>query len=122
MIDSRIRRTAARNRRATLRQRAAATRLVASVRRRPRSLATHALAAGIDRDTAAGVATALRTVAKRLGIEAAATARTRRTVRGGRARQTHTVYRFTRAQVACLVAAYRPRKPAYVAAALALAA
>lgn len=122
MTDLRTRRAAARNRRAVLRTRAAANRLAASCLRRPRSLATHAIAAGVDRATAAGVASALRTVAKRLGIEPALTARTRRTVKGGRASQTHKVYRYTREQVARLVAAYRPRKAEYKAAALALAA
>jgi hypothetical protein len=122
VTDLRTRRVAARKRRAVLRTRAAANRLAASCLRRPRSLATHAIAAGVDRATAAGVASALRTVAKRLGIEPALTARTRRTVKGGRASQTHQVYRYTRAQVAAIVAAYRPRKAEYKAAALALAA
>ncbi|MEU5097624.1 hypothetical protein [Streptomyces sp. NPDC020996] len=108
--------------RATLRQRSAATRLVASVRRRPRSLATVAIAAGVDREAAAGVANGLRSVAKRLDVQPAETARTRRTVAGGRAHQTRTVAHYTRAQVARLVAAYRPRKPEYRAAVALIAA
>lgn len=103
--------------RATLRRRAAATRLAASCRRRPRSLATVAIAAGVDRDTAAGTANGLRSVAKRLGVAPAESARTRRTVAGGRAHQTRTVSHYTVAQVARLVAAYKPRKAEYVTAA-----
>lgn len=110
-------RTTRRVLRATLRRRAAATRLAASCRRRPRSLATVAIAAGVDRDTAAGAANGLRSVAKRLGLTPAESARTRRTVAGGRAHQTRTVSHYTVAQVARLVAAYRPRKAEYVTAA-----
>jgi hypothetical protein len=43
-------------------------------------------------------------------------------VNGGRARTTHSVYRFTAAQVARIAAAYRPRKPEYKAALMAVAA
>ncbi|MFF3660030.1 hypothetical protein [Streptomyces olivochromogenes] len=114
-------RTARRTLRAELRRRAAGTRLAASCRRRPRSLATHLIASGVDRETATGCANGLRTVAKRVGVEPAATARTRRTVHGGRAHQTRTVYRYTRAQVARLVAAYKPRKAEYKAAVVCLA-
>ncbi|MEV7125852.1 hypothetical protein [Streptomyces sp. NPDC093260] len=113
----RERRAQRRTLRSILRRRAAATRLVASVKRRPRSFATVAIAAGVDRDTAAGIASGLRSVAKRLGVAPAATARTRRTVNGGRARQTRTVHHWTLAQVSQLLAAYRPRKAAFVAAA-----
>ncbi|KAB1149217.1 hypothetical protein F7R91_05515 [Streptomyces luteolifulvus] len=108
--------------RATLRRRAAETRLVSSCRRRPRSITTVAIAAGIDRDTASGCANGLRSVAKRLGVTPALTARTRRTACGGRARQTHTVHRYTLRQVARLVANYRPRKAEYVTAAARIAA
>jgi hypothetical protein len=103
--------------RTSLRRRAAETRLVASCRRRPRSLTTVAIAAGVDRDTAAGCANGLRSVAKRLGLTPAQTARTRRTVNGGRARKTRTVFRYTLAQVRRLLAAYKPRKAEYVSAA-----
>ncbi|MDK1344196.1 hypothetical protein QNO09_12955 [Streptomyces sp. 378] len=112
----RERRTTRRTLRAELRRRSAATRLTASCRRRPRSLATVAIAAGVDRTTAAGCANGLRTVAKRLGVTPAATARTRRTVAGGRAHRTHGVSRYTLGQVRILIRAYRPRKPEYVAA------
>ncbi|WP_411091389.1 hypothetical protein [Streptomyces sp. 049-1] len=118
----RQRRANRRTLRAVLRARSAETRLTASCRRRPRSLATVALAAGVAKDTAAGVANGLRTVAKRLGLTPAATARTRRTVAGGRARKTRTVTRWTLGQVARLVAAYRPRKAEYKTAAALLAA
>lgn len=108
--------------RRTVRTRAAQHRLVASVRRRPRSLTTVCLAAGVDRTTATGTANGLRSVAKRLALAPAATARTRRTVAGGRAHQTHTVHRFTLGQVQVLIRAYRPRKPEYRAAVTRLAA
>ncbi|MGY4994057.1 hypothetical protein [Streptomyces sp. 900105245] len=108
--------------RAELRRRSAAQRLAASCHRRPRSLATVALAAGVEKSTATGCANGLRTVAKRLGVTPAATARTRRTVAGGRAHRTHTVGRYTLGQVARLTAAYRPRKAEYVAAVALIAA
>lgn len=100
--------------RATLRRRCASTRLTASCHRRPRSLATVAIAAGVDRDTAAGTANGLRSVAKRLGLTPAEQARTRRTVAGGRGRQTRTVARYTLTQVGTLLGSYKPRKPEYV--------
>lgn len=103
----------ARTERSILRHRSATNRLAASVRRRPRSLVTHVIASGVDRDTAAGVANGLRTVAKRLGVTPAETARTRRTIAGGRAQRTHTVNHYTRPQVLALAAAYRPRKAEY---------
>ncbi|WP_020117536.1 hypothetical protein [Streptomyces canus] len=114
------RRAKRRSARTILRQRTAATRLVASVKRRPRSLATVAIAAGVDRDTASGIASGLRSVAKRIGVTPAQTARTRRTVNGGRARKTRTVFRYTLRQVARLLAAYRPRKQEFKAAVLAM--
>ena len=103
-------------RRATLKARSTATRLVASCKRRPRSIATHLIAAGVDADTASGAADGMRNAAKRIGLAPAKVARTRRTVRGGRARITRTVYRWTRAQLARLIPAYKPRKPEYRAA------
>jgi hypothetical protein len=108
--------------RATLRRRAAGTRLTASCHRRPRSLATVAVAAGVAKDTITGVTNGLRSVAKRIGLAPAATASTRRTVAGGRARRTRAVTRWTLAQVARLVAAYKPRKPEFVAATALIAA
>lgn len=108
--------------RATLRRRSAETRLAASCHRRPRSLATVAIAAGVAKDTAAGIANGLRSVAKRLDLTPAEQATTRRTVQGGRAHQTRTVAHWTLAQVARLVAAYRPRKAEYVAAVALIAA
>jgi hypothetical protein len=110
----RTHRTTRRALRATLRRRCASTRLTASCRRRPRSLATVAIAAGVTKDTAPGVANGLRSVAKRLAVTPAATARTRRTVAGGRARKTRSVSRFTLAQVGALLGSYKPRKPEYV--------
>ncbi|OPG03046.1 hypothetical protein B1R27_29955 [Streptomyces sp. GKU 895] len=110
------RRAHRRSLRAIVRERSAATRLAASCRRRPRSLATIAIAAGVEKSTATGCANGLRSVAKRLNVQPAATARTRRTVAGGRARRTHSVGRYTLGQVCTLTAAYRPRKAEFVAA------
>lgn len=106
--------------RRTIRQRSAATRLTASLNR-GRSLTTHVLATGADHNTAKGVANGLRAVAKRLHVEPVKVTRTRRTV-DGREDRTRRVGHYTRAQVLVLAAAYKPRKPAYVAARLALAA
>lgn len=107
-------RTTRRALRATLRRRTAETRLAASCRRRPRSLATVAIAAGVEKTAATGVANGLRTVAKRLAVTPAEQATTRRTIAGGRARKTRTVSRFTLAQVGTLLGSYKPRKPEYV--------
>ncbi|WP_405585276.1 hypothetical protein [Streptomyces sp. NBC_01092] len=115
-------RTTRRALRAQLRRRAAGTRLASSCRRRPRSITTVALAAGVEKDTAAGIASGLRSVAKRIGLAPAQTARTRRTVNGGRARKTRSVFRYTLAQVRQLLAAYKPRKAAFVDAAARIAA
>lgn len=125
MTHPSIRRERRANRRvllAELRRRSAAHRLASSCHRRPRSLATVAIAAGVEKATATGCANGLRTVAKRLGVAPAATARTRRTVAGGRAHCTHAVGRYTLGQVARLTASYRPRKPEYVAAVALIAA
>jgi hypothetical protein len=92
------------------RERAAVTRLARSTRR-GRSLKTHALAAGVDAKTADGVASGLRSVAKRLGVQPVKVARTHRDA--DRLRKS---YRYTPAQVAALRANYKPRKPEYRAA------
>ena len=115
-LTTRERRTNRRTLRAELRRRSAETRLVASVRRRPRSLTTIGIAAGVDRSTASGCANGLRSVAKRLGLTPAQTARTRRTVTGGRAHRSHSVSRYTLGQVQVLIRSYKPRKPEYRAA------
>ena len=115
-LTTRDRRAHRRTLRATLRRRAAENRLVSSVRRRPRSLATVAIAAGVDKGHASGVANGLRSVAKRIGVAPAQVARTRRTVAGGRAHRSHNVSRYTLGQVRLLIRAYRPRKPEYRAA------
>lgn len=109
-----------RTRRSVVRERGRQTRFTASLKR-GRSLATHLIAAGVDAETAKGVATALRTVAKRLGVEPVKVDRTRRTVEGrnGRLRP---VNHFTSVQVALLVSQYKPRKAEYKMAKLALAA
>lgn len=106
--------------RRTIRERSAATRLTASLAR-GRSLATHVLAAGVDAETAKGVANGLRSVAKRLHVEPVRITRTRRTL-AGRDGHGHRVQHFTTTQVRVLLANYAPRKPEYRAAAYRLAA
>lgn len=110
----------ARTARRTVKQRSAQTRLTASLNR-GRSLATHLLAAGVDADTAKGVANGLRSVAKRLHLEPVRVTRTRRTL-NGRDGHGHRVQHFTTTQVRLLVAAYKPRKAEYRAATYKLAA
>lgn len=111
-----------RQQRATAAAKRRPTQLAASCKRRPRSITTHLLAAGFDTDTAAGAAGSMRSVAKRLGIKPVV-ARSRRTSQGW-SRKVRNVFRYTRAQIAAIAAAYRPRKAEYkaVAARLALAA
>ncbi|MFD7999920.1 hypothetical protein [Streptomyces mirabilis] len=111
-----------RSRRATIKARAIATRLAASCKRRPRSIATHFIAAGVNPETAGGAASGMKAAAKRIGLAPALTARTRKTVKRGRAHITRPVTRWTRGQVQRLIAAYRPRKAEYVAAVARLAA
>lgn len=108
--------------RANLRRRTAGTRLAASCRRRPRSLATIAIAAGVEKGTVTGCTNGLRTAAKRCGITPAETATTRRTVAGGRARKTRTVGHYTLTQVCTLLGSYKPRKAEYAAAVALIAA
>jgi hypothetical protein len=99
--------------RRTLRERAAANRLVASVRRgRAHTIASHAIAAGVGAETAKGVAGGLRTVAKRLGVKPVRVVNNRRSDRNPSKVRHH----YTPAQVAQLRANYRPRKAEYVAA------
>lgn len=116
-LPSRTARRATRRRiRAIVRARAAHTRLVASTRRRPRALATFLVAAGVDRDTAAGAANSLRGVAKRLAVAPAQTVRTHRSVANGSSRTARTVNHWTRDQVAALTRSWSPRKAEYIAA------
>jgi hypothetical protein len=96
-----------------VRERAAATRLARSIRRgRARSIATHALAAGVEQKTAEGVASGLRSVAKRLDVKPVRVVRNHRNDR----HQGKVRHHYTAAQVAVLRANYKPRKAEYVAA------
>lgn len=81
------------------------------------TLATHALAAGLDIRSARSVAGSLRNAAKKIAVPGTAT----RVHAGRRMRD---AVEYTAAQVALIAAAYRPRKAEYktVAARLALAA
>lgn len=108
-------RTVLRDRVRANRTASAARREVARAARRvrtiARSLATHVIATGADRETVKGVVKALRTAAKNAGIKGRR-ARIRRTAQGFK-RHAVTAYRYTRAQVAQIAAAYKPRKAEY---------
>lgn len=105
----------ARTARATLRTRAAQTRAAARIHRNgTATLATHAVAAGLTLAEARSVAGSLRKAATRLGVVGAPA----RVHAGRRMRDCR---RYTPAQVALLAVTYRPRKPAYQAAAARLA-
>ncbi|GBQ04369.1 hypothetical protein SSP531S_58630 [Streptomyces spongiicola] len=109
----RVLRDRVRANRAASAERRAVARAARRVRTTARSLATHIIATGADATTVKGVASALRTAAKKAGIKGTRT-RTRRTVDGFRGRAV-TAYRYTRAQVAQIAAAYKPRKAEYKA-------
>ncbi|OEJ21044.1 hypothetical protein [Streptomyces subrutilus] len=100
------------NRAAAREQRAAAI-AARRIRTGPRSLTTHVIATGAAPDVIQGATNALRTQAKKAGIQGRA-ARIRRTF-GGRMRHAVTVYRYTAEQVAAIVANYKPRKAEYKA-------
>ncbi|MFZ3557137.1 hypothetical protein [Streptomyces sp. BH055] len=110
---ARILRDRARANRAATRARRAQTQAARRIRTAPRSLTTHIIATGAPMDVVSGAAAALRTQAKKAGVKGRA-ARIRRTL-NGHARRTVTVYRYTAAQVAEIVAAYKPRKTEYKA-------
>lgn len=101
----RARRADRRTARAVLRDRARTN--------RPHSFASHIVARGESAETAKSIANGLRTAAKKLGLTGKA-GRTRRTV-DGRGRLRHVV-RYTADQFRTALAAYRPRKAAYIAA------
>ncbi|HKT04463.1 MAG TPA: hypothetical protein VJT31_33525 [Rugosimonospora sp.] len=101
-----------------LRQRTRSNRAAAKIRREGiATLATHAVAAGLGIKEAASVAGSLRDKTEKAGVVGIAG----RSFRKGASRP---CTRYTRADVAALVAYYRPRKSAYrlAAAKLALAA
>jgi hypothetical protein len=92
-----------------IRERAAATRFTASLKR-GRALATHAIAAGVeDVETIEGVRNGLGSVAKRLGLKPVKVVRRHRTVRG-KEKRTRTTNHFTAAQVGVLLRNYKPRR------------
>lgn len=112
-----------------VRDRARALRFKNSLRK-GRSIATQLIAGGItDKDTVKGMSTALKGVARRVGMQPVKITRTRNTVdgKGGRmarisgragdpARRepkSHVVKHFTTAQVQTLLNSYKPRKEAY---------
>lgn len=104
-----------RTRRATLRQRTAQHRAAAKIRRTGNgTLTQHCIAAGLPIREARSVAGSLRKNATKARVAGVAgTSYTK-----GRAR---TCTRYTPAEVAAIAVIYRPRKPAYKAAAARLA-
>ncbi|MER7952026.1 hypothetical protein ABTY59_32010 [Streptomyces sp. NPDC096079] len=111
-------RTRTRENRAAARTRRAALIAAHRVRTAARSLYTHVLATGATAATAKGMVSSLRDHAKKNAIKGLR-ARSRRTS-GGFLRKATTVFRYTRAQVAAIVATYKPRKAEYKAARAAL--
>lgn len=124
---------ALRDRRATLRDRRRANRpplterrrlaLLDTTRRRPRSISTYLLAAGIPLDTIPAVSQGLRNAAKRLELHPSTRKPTARQIgsQGHRAPSRMTA-RWTRNQVLTIIPAYKPRKEEYKAAISALSA
>jgi len=109
-------RTRRRDNRPTLTDRRRAA-LLDTTRRRPRSIGTYLLAAGIREDAIPALSQGLRNAAKRLEVTPSAKGRTSRQI----AAQPHRtpsrdVSRWTRIQLRTLIPAYKPRKPAYIAA------
>ncbi|MEU0991289.1 hypothetical protein [Streptomyces sp. NPDC005953] len=104
-----------RTRRATLKARTRTNRAANRINRRGNgSLQTHALAQGLTVRDAKSMVGTLRKTAKKLNI----TGTEHRVHAGRRMRTTH---RYTPAQVAQICVVYRPRKPAFKAAAARLA-
>lgn len=105
----------ARQARRTIRQRTTTQRATARIARRGEaSLTTHALAAGLPIREARSVGATLRRNAVKLGL----TGTEFRVHTGRRMRTTH---RYTVAETAAIALVYKPRKPAYKAAARRLA-
>ncbi|MFE2184148.1 hypothetical protein [Streptomyces sp. NPDC059455] len=92
-------------------ERRAATQAARRIRTGARSLVTHVLATGADRETVKGAADALRKAAKKADVKGHR-ARIRRTFNGAK-NTTVTVYRYTRDQVVQIAEAYKPRKAEY---------
>lgn len=102
----------------TERRRAA---LLKTTLRRPRSLGTYCLAAGIPESAIPAVTTGLRAAAKRLEIQPATRKPVARQIGSQDFRApSRMTARWTRNQVLRLIPAYRPRKPEYIAAVSAL--
>jgi hypothetical protein len=104
-MNARSRAARAEIRRMTRTQRAASR----IARRGNGSLATYVIAVGLSPSEARTVASSLRKTAARLGVEGT-------TCRVHAGRRMRTATRYTPGQVTVIAAAYRPRKPAYVAA------
>lgn len=105
-----------RDNRAASRARRATARAARAVRVSARSITTHVIATGADTATVKGVVKALQGVAKtaRANGLKGKRVRIRRTAQGFK-RHAVTAYRYTRAQVAQIAAAYKPRKAEYKA-------
>ncbi|AKN68704.1 hypothetical protein QR97_01790 [Streptomyces sp. PBH53] len=103
----------ARTNRAATRERRAALIAAHRIRKAPRSLVTHLIATGADRETVQGAANSLRRQARKTGITGRAV-RLRRT-QFGESRFPVVAKRYTRAEVAQIAADWKPRKPEYKA-------
>ncbi|MGG2460182.1 hypothetical protein ACO0M4_10230 [Streptomyces sp. RGM 3693] len=106
-------RNRARANRAISRARRAALIAAHRIRKAPRSLTTHVIATGADRDLIQGAVSSLRYQVRKTGIKGRLV-RIRRTF-FRKSRFTIVAARFTREQVAQLAASWAPRKPEYKA-------
>lgn len=105
-----------RTRRATLKARTRTQRAASRITRRGNgTLASHAIAAGLTPREARSVAGSLRKNAAKVGVTGQAGISYAKNIKA------HTCTRYTPAEVARIAVIYRPRKPAYKAAAARLA-
>lgn len=95
-----------------------ARRAEAAAARKPHTLASHALRAGVDEVNAGGVAGALRSKGKALGITGCPVRMFRRNAAGQKLwrQPVRGAKRFTLDEFAAIACAYSPRAPKYVAA------
>jgi hypothetical protein len=86
--------------------------------KRPHTLASHALRAGLDADVASGVSGSLRSKGKQINVTGTAVRMFRKNADGQKIwrRPVKNARRYTIVEFAKLVAAYKPRAARYVAA------
>ncbi len=95
----------------TARQMIRTRRTETAAAKRPHTMTSHALRAGVRADYAAGIGSALRTKAKQLGVDGCAVRMFRRTEGGAKLwrEPVRGARRYTVADVAAVLPAYKPR-------------